>query len=481
VESLADALRRLEILDAISKAGTGTSFSTDDEPADPAPACERCGDAGFVRREVPVGHPDFGKAVPCTCRADSLRELRRDRLARLSNLGPLSRLTFDNLVKEGRSAEPHRRERFRRTYTAAVEYAANPSGWLVLLGPSGSGKTHLAAAIANARLAAGEPAIFQVVPDLLDHLRATFHPQSELPYDELFETVRNTPLLILDDLGTQSSTPWAREKLFQILNHRYNAQLPLIVTTNHRLEELDERLRARLADPALSQVCVVEEWQLATLQRLGSLAGDLLAGMTFDTFDPHGMAVDQEGGENLARALQLAREFARQPSGWLVLIGHYGTGKTHLAAAIANSCQERGQQAYFVVVPDLLDHLRATYSPDSRVAYDELFEAIRGAPVLILDDLGAHSSTPWAQEKLYQLINHRYNSRLPTVITSNLDLDAIDPRLGSRMADQRLSICFSIQVPAYRMVGEAHAPGVSRGTPRPGAPRPRSNFPPRRG
>ena len=198
--------------------------------------------------------------------------------------------------------------------------------------------------------------------------------------------------------------------------------------------------------------------------------------MTFATFDPHGMALDEEGVQNLARALQLAQEFARRPSGWLVFTGSYGTGKTHLAAAIANACHERGQPAYFVVVPDLLDHLRATYSPDSRVAYDELFEAIRTAPVLILDDLGAHSSTPWAQEKLYQLINHRYNARLPTVITTNLRLDEIDPRLSSRMADQRLSIVFALQVPPYRLGGDAPDP---RGRPprplpprlRPGAPR----------
>src|SRR5579875_2015745 len=104
VEPLADVLKRLAILDAISRASTDTSSSTEPEAADPAPRCPRCHDAGFVRREVPVGHPDFGKAVPCACRAEALREQRRQRLARLSNLGPLTRLTFDNLVKDGRRA-----------------------------------------------------------------------------------------------------------------------------------------------------------------------------------------------------------------------------------------------------------------------------------------------------------------------------------------------------------------------------------------
>jgi DNA replication protein DnaC len=51
----------------------------------------------------------------------------------------------------------------------------------------------------------------------------------------------------------------------------------------------------------------------------------------------------------------------------------------------------------FVVVPDLLDHLRAAYNPDSEVGYDRLFEQVRNAPVLVLDDLGTQSATAWAQ------------------------------------------------------------------------------------
>ena len=129
-----------------------------------------------------------------------------------------------------------------------------------------------------------------------------------------------------------------------------------------------------------------------------------------------------------------------------------------------------------MVVPDLLDHLRSTYSPDSKVSYDELFESIRTAPLLILDDLGAHSSTPWAEEKLYQLVNYRYNHRLPTVITTNLTLDELDERLASRLADLKVSTLCPISAPSYRASpqarggsrppGRQRAPGGSDRAPR---------------
>jgi DNA replication protein DnaC len=138
------------------------------------------------------------------------------------------------------------------------------------------------------------------------------------------------------------------------------------------------------------------------------------------------------------------------PEEWLVLTGGYGSGKTHLAAAIANARKAMGDhQVLFVVVPDLLDHLRATYAPDSQVSYDKRLDQVRTAPLLILDDLGTHSATPWAQEKLYQIFNYRYNAHLPTIITI-ADGVSLDERLKSRLFDVRRCTNLRLMVPGYR-------------------------------
>jgi DNA replication protein DnaC len=377
--------------------------------------------------------------------------MRLDRLRQASNLGQLSRMRFDRFVPEGYGLLPHVRDNLRRAYEMAESYARQPRGWLVLKGRYGCGKTHLAAAIANRCVEQGYATIFMVAPDLLDYLRAAYRPDADTSYDEQFDAVRNAPLLILDDLGTQSSTPWAQEKLFQLLNHRYNARLPTVITTNRELEEIDARLRSRLADTEFCQVVTMlaPDFRQAGAERSELSSLDLHGDQTFEAFDRQGWHLDAEQRDNLRNAWEAAHSYAAEPEGWLVLIGDHGCGKTHLAAAIANQRVVQGQPALFVVVPDLLDHLRATFAPTSSVSTDQRFDEVRRAPLLVLDDLGSHSSTPWAREKLYQLLNHRYNARLPTVITTSLTLEEIDPLLRARILDPRRVTIVAILVPSY--------------------------------
>ncbi|MCL0094792.1 ATP-binding protein, partial [Dehalococcoidales bacterium] len=172
--------------------------------------------------------------------------------------------------------------------------------------------------------------------------------------------------------------------------------------------------------------------------------------MTFDNFDWRRVNLLPEQRQNLEQVFRLALDFAKSPEGWMVLLGDTGCGKTHLAAAIANYRLQAGKPALFVVVPDFLDHLRSTFSPESKVSYDQLFERVKNAPLLILDDFGEQSTTPWAQEKLYQVINYRYNARLATIFTTRCSLDEIDSPISSRFVDPKISLVFNILAPDYR-------------------------------
>ena len=386
--------------------------------------------------------------VPCQC---SIRALQREKLScleKFSNLGSLSQLTFGNLSPKGRGRDAVSQERFARVCQAARDFADNPDGWLLFSAPAGCGKTHLACAIANHCLSVRHAAFYIGVADLLDHLRSAFSPTSDIDYDELFERVKNTPLLVLDDLCVEGGTPWAKEKLEQLLNYRFNARLATVVTTDMPLEKMDKRLRGHFEDSEFCQIFVLEE--KSPLEDLGSLQLELLRSMTFDNFDHKRLELPSEQRQNLQQAFHLAEEFAHSPEGWLIFQGVNGCGKTHLAAAIANYRLAQGQAVFFVVVPDLLDHLRSTFSPESKISYDEFFEEIKQSPLLILDDFGEQSATPWAREKLYQLINYRYNARLPMVVTTCLSLDEIETRISSRMVDPRLSLVFNIIAPDYR-------------------------------
>jgi DNA replication protein DnaC len=218
---------------------------TSDDTGVPAPElarCSECNGAGFFVVDVPYGDPRFGELIPCRCKLAERQRRQAAHLEQLSNLQSFCHQSFDSFNPDVPGV--------RKAYLRAVDFAQQPRGWLLLFGPCGVGKTHLAAAAANVALDRDEQVLFTVVPDLLDHLRATFGPSSEIAYDERFELIRSVPLLVLDDLGTESATAWARAKLYQIINHRYNAQLPTVITSNRSLDTLDERIVSRMSGQA---------------------------------------------------------------------------------------------------------------------------------------------------------------------------------------------------------------------------------------
>jgi len=172
--------------------------------------------------------------------------------------------------------------------------------------------------------------------------------------------------------------------------------------------------------------------------------------LSFDNFEPRGrIGISSAEADSTEQAFNLAKIFSRDLKGWLLLQGEYGCGKTHLAAAIANFAVSMGVPTLFITVPDLLDALRMAYS-STEVTFEERFEQIRNAQLLILDDFGTQNATQWAQEKLFQIINYRYINKLSTVVTTNVPLSEIEDRIRSRLIDPDLVTKIVISAPDYR-------------------------------
>lgn len=246
-------ISRRDLLTLINTQTETTGISSDAEAMNREAVCPHCGGAGYYLEAVPYGHPHFGVLFPCECKQREREDRRRDELIRISNIEAFQEKTFETFSPDVPGV--------RRAFLRAREYARRPQGWLVLFGNFGVGKTHLAAAIANDLLRHGGHVLFSVVPDLLDHLRSTFGPSSEVEYDKRFADVRDAGVLILDDLGTESATPWAREKLFQIINHRYNYALPTVITSNRKPEDLDPRIFSRMSDRTLCEELIIMDAQ----------------------------------------------------------------------------------------------------------------------------------------------------------------------------------------------------------------------------
>ncbi len=244
-----------KIAAATSRVNSPTSSSIE-PPVKPAsllgdPNCPICGGVGFVRQDLPVGHPDFGRLQVCVCRQQVFGPVHPTAPFPVEQPGIFPRHDLRKLQTGGPGgAGGDQVNSLKYAFSQAQHFAQDLKGWLLLMGGYGCGKTHLAAAIANFAVNLGVPTLFLTVPDLLDWLRFSYD-SSEATFEQRFDEIRNIALLVLDDLGTQNATPWAQEKLFQIINHRYASQLPTVITTNLDLDEIDGRIRSRLEDPEL--------------------------------------------------------------------------------------------------------------------------------------------------------------------------------------------------------------------------------------
>lgn len=228
-------------------------------PAAPPTSCPACDGAGYTTAPVPFGHPLFGVLVACGCKlaeiaakdAQILRdladELQRYRDCRLDAYGcdrPIAgALTWGGWTL----SEAEQRASLALAHQAACAYVAQPIGWLYLYGPPGSGKSRLAACIANELAARHMRTTYASTPGLVAYIQAGFADDSA---GRRRLALQRVPLLVLDDLGTEYITDFSRAELGDLLNQRYNRELPTIITSNDWYETLPVRLADRIAGEA---------------------------------------------------------------------------------------------------------------------------------------------------------------------------------------------------------------------------------------
>lgn len=139
----------------------------------------------------------------------------------------------------------------KRSFEVATDYIKNFREYftqgkgLYLEGPCGTGKTHLAIAIALAIINTGVPVICKTSIDILGDIKRCYERNSEVTEEEVLEAYKSVDLLIIDDLGKEQTTEWSVPVLYSILNERYEALLPTIITTNYNTTALAEKLSAK--------------------------------------------------------------------------------------------------------------------------------------------------------------------------------------------------------------------------------------------
>lgn len=212
----------------------------------------------------------------------------------------------------------------------------------------------------------------------------------------------------------------------------------------HFKKMLDE---APEVDPEEDRKAMMAEWEeerrakrrehFAKLSRIPP-AFERMTLEAFETFEPDAHVVWDQVTDWLDA-------WPDQTPRGLLFWGDPGTGKTHLSVAVMHELMGRGVPCMFSTAPELLDEMRREFS-HSDTSAGLMLDLVKNVDVLLLDDLGTENLTEWAQERMFIIINHRYISDLPTIITTNLQPYDLQFKVGSRVFSRIIGMAAQLEV-----------------------------------
>ena len=422
-----------DLSDGLSLENKGRCFDPHSTNVD----CQKCGGAGwYIKNGNPIQCENYN--------AEEDTSLHQ-KLIKQSNIQDIGRKTLSNFSTEKPDgAEEYSKgelNSLKTAWLAATGYANNPRGWLVFEGVFGCGKTHLALGIAHhAIYKKGIKVKFFTATGLLDEIKATFN-NPDTNTEDVLDSIQNAQLLIVDDYGVESPTQWAREKLFQILNHRHLNRLPTVITTNLSLKQMPPRICSRMKDSEVVEYIKIlapdyrsKTTKISDIKRPLSLS--VYSRISFDTLDSRVSESAKATGKKWVDNPHIVP--------FIYITGTYSSGKTHLAASMANNIAMYSSSVLFTTNMEIVQRLHNAISDTAKESVMQIVSEHINIRYLFIDDFTIKGVSAWAREQVFGILDQRMLRGLSTVITAIEPIERQENRLRARLKNPKL--CFQLKM-----------------------------------